>query len=69
VGVIAGLYEFLEVSVLRFDDLVGARTAVREVARATEVLAGHGLHRGTPFSGHTGRSWCVRMVTQPTTKV
>ena len=42
---VACLLRLLEVLVLGVDDVVGALAAVREVAGAAELAAGHGLHR------------------------
>src|SRR5947209_2031848 len=47
-GIISGPDEFLEMLILRLDDLVGALAAVRNVAGATELSAGHGLHMDPP---------------------
>src|SRR5699024_10951505 len=45
VGLVAGLDGLLEVLVLGLDDLVGGLAAVAEVGGASQLLAGHGLHR------------------------
>src|SRR5471032_2429749 len=44
VGRVAGLLRLIEVAVLGLDHIVGALSAVLQVAGPSEGLAGHGLH-------------------------